>query len=79
MPYAEAHFATLPQKLIEQCIRAGSRPGDTIMDIFSGSGTTGEVCIKNQRKAVLVELKLEYCELSLQRFQQGTLSFNEVI
>ena len=33
-PYKGAHFATYPEELIEPCILAGSRPGDTVLDPF---------------------------------------------
>lgn len=48
-PYSGAHFATFPPKLIEPCILAGSREGDTVLDPFNGSGTTGAVAIKHHR------------------------------
>jgi DNA modification methylase len=66
-PYPEAHFATYPPKLIEPCILAGSRPGDIILDPFNGSGTTGEVALRNQRKYIGIELKPEYIKLSEKR------------
>jgi site-specific DNA-methyltransferase (cytosine-N4-specific) len=34
-----AHFAAFPRKLVEPCVLAGSRPGDTILEPFMGSGT----------------------------------------
>lgn len=63
MPYSEAHFATYPPDLIRPCIRAGSRPGDTILDPFGGSGTTGQVAIEEGRKAILIELNPDYLPL----------------
>jgi DNA modification methylase len=66
-PYPEAHFATFPPKLIEPCILAGSRPGDVILDPFNGSGTTGYVSIKHNRKYVGIELNLAYIRLSHKR------------
>lgn len=62
-PYAEAHFAAFPPDLIKPCILAGSRPGDTVLDPFGGSGTTGQVALELGRKAILVELSPEYCGL----------------
>src|SRR5512146_49848 len=44
-PYADAHFATFPEKLVEPCVLAGSRPGDIVLDPFGGSGTTGRVAV----------------------------------
>lgn len=58
--YKEAHFATFPPKLITPCILAGSAAGDTILDPFAGSGTTGEVAISNGRKFIGIELNPSY-------------------
>jgi len=66
-PYPEAHFATFPTALPERCIRAGSRPGDTVLDPFAGSGTTLMVARGLGRNAVGIELSPEYCRLIEQR------------
>jgi DNA modification methylase len=63
-PYAGAHFATFPEKLIEPCILAGSKPGDLVLDPFCGSGTTGAVALRHQRNFVGVELNPEYVKLA---------------
>ncbi len=55
-PFKGAHFATFPPELPEKCIRAGSRPGDTVLDPFAGSGTTGMVACQLGREAVLIDL-----------------------
>ena len=78
-PYKEAHFATYPAELIEPCILAGSRVGDTILDPFNGSGTTGEVAIKYGRHYIGIEINPEYIKLAERRllaipvplFEQG--------
>ncbi len=62
-PFKGAHFATFPPDLIKPCILAGSRAGDTILDPFGGSGTTGLVATELGRSAVLVELNPEYAAL----------------
>jgi DNA modification methylase len=62
-PYKGAHFATFPPDLIEPCILAGSRSGDTVLDPFGGSGTTAGVAVKHGRKAILCELNPEYAAL----------------
>jgi DNA modification methylase len=67
MPFPEAHFATYPEKLIEPCILAGSKPGDTILDPFCGSGTTGAVAIRHQRNFIGIELNAEYIEIARRR------------
>jgi DNA modification methylase len=66
-PYPEAHFATFPEALIEPCIFAGSRIGDTVLDPFCGSGTTGVVAIRHQRAFLGIELNPNYLELARTR------------
>jgi site-specific DNA-adenine methylase/DNA modification methylase len=55
-----AHFATFPSEIPYTCIRAGSRPGDTVLDPFAGSGTTLEEAYLLRRNAVGIELKASY-------------------
>jgi len=59
-PYGGAHFATFPPKLIEPCILAGSREGDTVIDMFAGTGTVGVMCLQHRRRFIGVELSPEY-------------------
>lgn len=66
-PYPEAHFATYPEDLIKPCILAGSRLGDTVLDPFTGSGTTGAVAVRHQRNFIGVELNPAYVELAEKR------------
>lgn len=74
VPFPGAHFAVYPPELIRPCIRAGSEPGDTVLDPFSGSGTTGAVANFEGRRYVGIDLNREYLDLSLStRFQQPTL------
>lgn len=66
-PFAEAHFATFPQKLVEPCVLAGSRTGDIVLDPFAGSGTVGLVARRHNRQYVGVELKQDYCTMAQRR------------
>jgi len=61
------HFATFPPEIPEICIKAGSKPGDTILDPFSGAGTTGVVAEKLGRKYIGIELNPDYCSMSERR------------
>lgn len=61
-----AHFATYPPELPRTCILASSRPGDLVLDPFSGSGTTGMVALEAGRRYVGVDLSTEYLDLSLE-------------
>ncbi len=51
-----AHFATYPQKLVEPCVLAGCPVGGTVLDIFFGSGTTGQVAQRLGRNWIGIEL-----------------------
>ena len=66
-PLGDAHFATFPPALIEPCILAGSKPGDVVLDPFSGAGTTGVVSVKHGRRYIGIELNPEYLEMSRRR------------
>jgi DNA modification methylase len=66
-PYSGAHFATMPPALAERCIKAGSKPGDIVLDPFGGAGTTGLVADRLGRSATLIELNPEYARLARER------------
>jgi len=66
-PYSGAHFATMPPALAERCIKAGSKPGDMVLDPFGGAGTTGLVADRLGRSATLIELNPEYARLARER------------
>lgn len=66
-PFSGAHFATMPADLAERCIKAGSRPGDTVLDPFGGAGTTGLVADRLNRDAILCELNPAYADLARDR------------
>jgi DNA modification methylase len=74
-PYKGAHFATFPTKLIEPCVLAGCPKGGTVLDPFSGSGTTGVVSLSNERNYIGIELNPEYVELSHTRIQKAVPLF----
>lgn len=65
IPFPGAHFAVFPPELPRRCIAAGCKPGGTVLDPFSGSGTTGMVAQKLGRKYVGIDLNPEYLDLSL--------------
>jgi DNA modification methylase len=69
-PFAGAHFATMPPKLAERCILAGSRIGDEVLDPFLGSGTVGMVAEALGRRWFGVELQPDYEKLIKQRTAQ---------
>lgn len=68
--YADAHFATFPEALVEPCILAGSRPGDIVLDPFMGSGTTAMVAQSLGRRWLGCELNPAYVAMQKRRAAQ---------
>jgi DNA modification methylase len=77
-PYSEAHFATFPPELPETCIKAGSKPGDMILDPFGGAGTTGLVADQLGRDCILIELNPDYAAMAERRIQSSAPLFAQV-
>jgi DNA modification methylase len=80
-PFADAHFAVMPQELARMCILAGSQSGDVVLDPFSGAGTTAFVASRLGRNYLGIELNPQYVEMSrkrLSRLQLGLWGFSEV-
>jgi site-specific DNA-methyltransferase (cytosine-N4-specific) len=71
--YPKAHFAVWPQEIPTRCIKAGCKPGGTVLDPFSGSGTTGAAARQLCRRYVGIDLNAAYHELARARFAQGVL------
>jgi DNA modification methylase len=67
--YKEAyqHPATFPEQLATDHILSWSNAGDTILDPFAGSGTTGVACLNTGRKFILIEKDASYCEIIKKR------------
>lgn len=77
-PFPHAHFAVFPLEFPLRCIKAGCKPGGTVLDPFSGSGTTGEACRRLGRKYVGIDLNATYHDLAItKRYPQGVLDFGE--
>lgn len=69
-PFKDAHFATFPEDLIVDCIKAGCPEGGLVLDPFGGAGTTGVVASKLNRKYLLCELNPEYVKIAEKRIHQ---------
>ncbi|MDJ1179349.1 site-specific DNA-methyltransferase [Roseofilum sp. BLCC_M91] len=65
--FRDAHFAVYPEALVETCLLASTRKGDIVFDPFTGSGTTGVVALKNQRKFIGCEIVKQYQEMAQHR------------
>jgi len=56
------HSAVFPSALPEWFIKLFTLPGDLVLDPFMGSGTTIKVALKNERRAVGIDISKEYCD-----------------
>jgi site-specific DNA-methyltransferase (adenine-specific) len=64
------HPTQKPVALYEYLILTYTHPGDTVLDITAGSGTTGEAAIKTGRNAILIEKDPEYFGIIQNRMAQ---------
>lgn len=65
----DKHIAPLQLETVERCIRLWSNPGDTVVDPFTGIGTTGYVAVRSGRRFVGVELKESYFAQAVKNLQ----------
>ena len=64
------HPTQKPELLLERIILASSKPGDTVLDPFSGSATTGVLALRHGRKYVGIDQSKEYTDtLAIPRLQ----------
>ena len=78
-PFKGAHFAVMPEALVEPCVLAGSAEGDTVLDPFTGSGTVAVVALRHGRNFVGTELNPDYGEIAKDRITNAAPMFNKVI
>ena len=64
---AYRHPAIFPEKLARDHIRSWSNEGDTVLDPFMGSGTTGKMAKLFKRNFIGIEISKEYCHLAQKR------------
>lgn len=68
-PFPGAHFAVMPEKLVEPCVLAGCPVGGVVYDPFSGAGTVAVVSRRHGRQYVGSEINPEYVAISRQRLR----------
>lgn len=72
------HPATFPEKLANDHIISWSKPGDTILDPFMGSGTTGKMALLNGRNFIGIELDEQYFQIAKERIEKVESELKEV-
>jgi len=67
-----------PLGILERIIRVHTNKGETVLDFFAGSGTTGEACAKLDRNFILVDSSFEAVEVMKRRLKQHQPSFSSL-
>lgn len=73
IPPAEGHPTAKPLPWVAKWVRWFTDPGDIVLDLFAGSGTTLRAAKDEGRRAIGVELDERYCEIAAKRLAQDTL------
>ena len=68
----DLHPTMKPVELVANCLMDATREGDTVLDVFGGSGTTLIACEQLQRKCRMVELDPHYCDVIIARWEKLT-------
>jgi site-specific DNA-methyltransferase (adenine-specific) len=67
------HPTQKPEELMVYLIEKSSTAGDTILDPFMGSGTTGVACVQTGRKFIGIEKDKKYFEIAKKRIEGAQL------
>ena len=67
------HPATFPEQLANDHILSWSNEGDTVLDCFMGSGTTGKMSVLNNRKFIGIELDEGYFNMAKERIEKSMM------
>jgi DNA modification methylase len=71
-PQAMVHLTEKPVELAARSIQYSSLPGDNVLDLFGGSGSTLIGCEQTGRRAFLMELDPAYCDVIVERWEKFT-------
>lgn len=65
------HPAQFPEALARDHVLSWSNPGDTVLDPFMGSGSTGVACVNTGRNFIGIELDPDYFAIAEKRIQEA--------
>jgi len=71
-PQSMIHLTEKPVELAVRAMQYSSRPGENILDLFGGSGSTLVAAEQTGRKCFLMELDPLYCDVIVQRYENFT-------
>ena len=71
------HPAVFPEQLANDHILSWSNEGDTVLDCFMGSGTTGKMAVLNNRHFIGIELDEGYFDIAKERIEKSMMDKEE--
>jgi DNA modification methylase len=71
-PQSMIHLTEKPVELAGRALHYSSKPGENVLELFGGSGSTLIAAEQTGRKAYLMELDPLYCDVIVQRWEQFT-------
>lgn len=71
-PQNMVHLTEKPVELALRALQYSSKPGDAVLDLFAGSGSTLIACEQAGRKAYSMEIDPLYCDVIVQRWEDFT-------
>ena len=71
-PQSMVHLTEKPVELAARAIQYSSQPGENVLDLFGGSGSTMIACEQQGRRGFLMELDSLYCDVIVQRWEAFT-------
>jgi len=71
-PQAMMHLTEKPVELAARAIDYSSRPGENVLDLFGGSGSTLIAAEQYERQAFMMEIDPAYCDVIVQRWEECT-------
>lgn len=69
------HPTVKPVEIMQNIITNSSQEGETVLDCFMGSGTTGVACVNTGRRFIGIEKEEKYFEIAKQRIEEAAFSY----
>jgi len=71
-PQSMIHLTEKPVALATRAMEYSSRPGENVLDLFGGSGSTLIAAEQTGRRAFLMEMDMPYCDVIVERWESFT-------
>ena len=71
-PQSMVHLTQKPNELAVRALQYSSKPGDHVLELFGGSGSTLMACEQTGRKCFAMEIDTLYCDVIVKRWMEFT-------